>query len=568
MLALHDGQPLCLSLRSMLEAFLVFREQVVTRRTQYLLRKARERGHVLMGLALAVHRIDDVIAMIKAAPDPVSAREALMATDWPVGMIAPYLEAIEGVLLEGDGLYRLSEAQAKAILDMRLHRLTQLEHRKILDDVEALVRDIASYKEILASRLRMKAVMHDEFQEILDRFDTPRRTEIHPHAHDCDEEDLIQREDMVVTVTVAGYIKRTPLAVYRSQRRGGRGRAALTMREEDATIQVVMTHTHAPLLFFSSHGKVYKMKVHKLPLGTPQSKGRALVNLLPLASGEVIRTILPLPEDAASWGELNILFATMEGNIRRNSLADFASIQSNGKIAIRLDPSDQLVGVELCQDEEHVLLCTAQGKAIRFPAGSLRVFKSRTSDGVRGMKLQAEDRVISLTILRSAEGDTATREAYLRVPLETRRRWALDAASVESIDLPDGLSLEQAVNMAKDEEFVLAVTANGFGKQTSAYEYRTTHRGGSGITHMMTSDRNGSVVSSFPVSEADDVLLLTNAGRLIRVPSSGVRVSGRATHGVMLLRVDDQEHVVSAARVVETDASEEENSAPDLAGEE
>jgi DNA gyrase subunit A len=554
MLALNRGRPEQLSLKDVLRTFVDFREEVITRRTTNLLQKARDRAHLLVGLAIAVANIDEVIALIRAAMDPSEAKESLMARAWPASAIAPLVALVDPENpLQGDQCH-LSEAQAKAILEMRLHRLTGLEHQKITSDLEEIVEEIKRYLEILGSRMVLIALLRQELLAIKEQFATPRRTVIDTSEFEQDMEDLIPKEEMVVTVTMGGYIKRVPLATYRAQRRGGKGRSGMAMRDEDITTEVLVTNTHTPVLFFSTTGKVYRLKVYKLPLGTPQSKGRALVNIFPMGEGETINNIMPLPEDQTTWEAWNVVFATASGNIRRNSLADFRIVQANGKIAMKLDAGDALIGVQLCTHEDHVLLSTRQGKSIRFPVDDLRVFKSRDSDGVRGIRLADEDKVMSLSILSGAEASAEDRDHYLKLSVEVRQQLVEEnPPHIEST-----LSQEQLLDMAAKEQFILTVTENGFGKRSSAYEYRITNRGGSGVINIITSERNGAVVASFPVQHTDDIMLLTNKGKLIRCPVHDIRIIGRNTQGVSLLKTAEEEVVMSAVRIPDSGESTEE----------
>ncbi|WP_425500643.1 DNA gyrase subunit A [Roseospira navarrensis] len=557
MLALNQGRPEMLTLRDILVAFIDFREEVIRRRTIYELGKARDRAHVLAGLAVAVVNVDRVVQMIRTAPDPQTARERLMAEDWPVGEVAPMIALIDepgrGVV---DGRYRLSETQARAILDLRLHRLTGLEREKIHEELREIGARIEEYLAILGSREKLFAVMRGELAEVREAFATPRRTELQDVEFEVDDESLIAREDMVVTVTNTGYIKRVPLSTYRAQRRGGKGRAGMAMRDEDFVTSVFVANTHAPLLFFSSAGIVYKMKVYRLPQGTPQARGKAMVNLLPLGEGETISTIMALPEDEDSWGELDVMFATASGGVRRNKLSDFTNIMANGKIAMKLEPGDALIGVHTCSEDHDVLLATHAGKCIRFPVGDVRVFAGRTSTGVRGIRLDKGDRVISLGMLRHADYDAATRAAYLKRASQERRRPEDEDAEpdhapdveAEAVE-PGTLSDEDFEAMAAAEEFILTVTEHGFGKRTSSFEYRVTGRGGKGIVNIDTAPRNGNVVASFPVGHDDQIMLITNAGKLIRSPLNDVRIASRKTLGVRLFRTGLDEVVVSAAHL-------------------
>jgi DNA gyrase subunit A len=564
MLALRGGRPEQLSLRDVIEAFIAFREEVIGRRSRFLLAKARDRAHLLLGLVIAVSNLDEVVAIIRGSASPADAREALMARSWPVSEIAPYLKLVDDAELEMEGedlstgTYRLSELQVRAILDLRLHRLTALGRDEIGGELKELADTIADLLDILSSRARLEQVMRDELTAVRDQFATPRRSEI-VQADDVEDEDLIAREDMVVTVTHSGWIKRVSLDSYRAQKRGGKGRQGMATKEEDVITELFVAMTHAPVLFFSTLGKVYRMKVWKLPEGTPQSKGRAMANLLPLEPGETIRTVLPLPEDEGEWGQLHVMFATARGLVRRNSMDAFANVPSNGKLAMRFEDGsdDRLIGVALCHESQDILLAARSGKAVRFEATAVREFQSRTSTGVRGMDLDDGDEVISLSVLRRVGTSQDERESYLK-----SAAWKANPSPLE------GLSEDRFALMAEAEQFILTITANGYGKRSSAYEYRRTNRGGKGIVNIDTSERNGHVVASFPVEPTEQLMLVTDQGKLIRMPVRDIRIAGRATMGVTLFKVNDAEHVVSAARIRETDEDEGEDSeTPDTPGE-
>ena len=537
-LALNGGRPQMMTLAEIIKAFVEFREEVITRRTVFLLGKSRERAHVLVGLALAVANLDEVIALIRNAPDPATAREQLMAKAWPADDVEVLIKLIDepGRGIE-DGKYTLSETQAKAILDLRLHRLTGLERDKLHDELNEIGKEIEEFLLILSSRARLMEILREELVEMKTQFANPRRTTIEESEFEVDIEDLIAREDMVVTVTNTGYIKRVPLSEYRAQRRGGKGRSSMSVKEEDFVVDLFVANTHTPMIFFSSTGIAYKMKVYRLPLGSPQSKGKAMINLLPLDQGETISTVMPLPEDEESWGNLHIMFATQAGGVRRNLLSDFTDIRANGKIAMKLDEGDHLVGVHTCSEDEDVLLATKGGKCIRFPVTDVRVFAGRTSTGVRGIRLEEGDSVISMSMLHHVRYDSETRDAYARN------------------DLP----AEQMEQMKAEEQEILTVSVNGYGKRTSAYEYRITGRGGSGIANMELTEKTGpTVVASFPVLHEDGVMLVTNAGKLIRTSVESVRVVGRKTQGVMMLRTAEDEQVMSVARLAELGNTDEE----------
>ncbi|WP_339708575.1 DNA gyrase subunit A [uncultured Sphingosinicella sp.] len=547
MLAIRGGRPELLNLRDIIAAFITFREEVITRRSKFELNKARDRAHILLGLVVAVSNLDEVVRIIRGSSNPAEARETLMAREWAMGEIRPYLELVEAVegAVYGD-TYKMSETQVRAILDLRLHRLTQLGREEIGAELKELAISIAELLAILGDRAKLYAVMREELVAVSEGYATPRRTEIVPYLDDIDDEDLIEREEMVVTVTMGGYIKRTPLDSFRAQRRGGKGRSGMNTKDEDAITNLFVTLTHTPVLFFSTAGKVYRMKVWKLPEGAPQARGRAMANLLPLADGEVISTVLPLPEDEAEWSKLHVMFATAKGTVRRNSMDAFTNVPSNGKIAMRFDEDsdDRLIGVALLTEDDDVLLATRQGKAIRFESTAVREFQSRTSTGVRGMTLKGDDEVISLSILRSFAATPDEREAYLR------------AAPWKDNENEPTLSPERMAEFAAAEEFILTVCANGYGKRTSAYEYRRTNRGGQGIGNIDNIARNGPVVASFPAHDGEQLMLVTDQAKMIRLGLDTLRVIGRNSAGVRLFNVADNEHVVSAAKI-ETDGEED-----------
>ncbi len=576
MVAINGGRPETLDLKQIVSAFIAFREQVITRRTIFNLGKARDRAHVLVGLAIAVANIDQVIALIRAAPDPVAAREALMARDWPAADVASLIALIDepGCAIGDDGTIRLSEIQARAILELRLQRLTGLERDKIAEELEALAEQIRDFLAILDSRERLMEILRGELLDMKARFATPRRTVIEESAADHDDEDLIQREDMVVTVSHGGYIKRVPLSMYRAQRRGGKGRAGMATRDEDFVSKVFVCNTHTPVLFFSSRGMVYKMKVYRLPLGSPQARGKALINLLPLQTGETITTAMPLPEDETTWSGMFALFATSRGGVRRNLLSDFTHVMANGKIAMKLDQADgRLVSVRVCGRNDDILLATARGKCIRFPITDVRVFSGRTSTGVRGIKLTKDDEVISMTVLRHVDLGIEERDAYLRYAAARRRAETGDEEDVPCApedQKPEDLEIEvpeaRLEALAQSEQFILSVAEDGQGKRTSAYEYRVIGRGGQGIVSMdLTRGRGAAasrVIGVFPVDPTDHVVLVTDGGKLIRCPVHDVRIAGRATRGVRLFDVAEDERVVSVARLADEGEEPEEGPAP------
>ncbi len=556
MLALNRGRPELLNVKDIITAFVAFREEVITRRTIYELGRARDRAHTLVGLAIAVANLDPVIELIRSAKDASEARAQLCAKRWPAMDVTPLIDLIDepGRDVDEDGTYELSEEQAKAILELRLHRLTGLERDKIAKDLEEIVDRIREYLTILESHDKLYSVLRDELVAMKEEFANPRRTEIVEGEFEQDIEDLIQREDMVVTVTHNGYIQRVPLSTYRAQRRGGKGRAGMKARDEDFVSSVFVLNTHTPVLFFSSRGMVYKEKVYRLPVGTPQGRGKALVNLLPLEEGEYITTLMPLPEDESEAKNLFVMFATASGNVRRNSLADFVQVKSNGKIAMKLDNGDRLIGVQTCEDTDHILLATAGAKSIRFEVSDVRVFSGRNSTGVRGIRLATDDEVISMSILGHAEFSVAERIAYLKRSRAERAdpdennsgQDASDEISEEEVELTD----ERYEELAAQEQFILTVTSNGFGKRTSAYEYRITKRGGQGVVNIVLADvlENG-VVASFPVEDDTQLVMMTNGGQLIRTGVDEVRIAGRSTRGVTLFRVGDDERVVTVTHL-------------------
>jgi DNA gyrase subunit A len=547
MLAIRGGRPETLGLKEIIEAFVRFREEVITRRSKFELAKARDRAHILLGLVIAVTNLDEVVRIIRGSASPAAARAALLARKWPVKEIAPYIALVEAVehdeaaAIDEAGSWQLTEIQVRAILDLRLHRLTALGRDEIGGELEELAASIRELLNILANRARLYEVMIGEFDQILELYDTPRKTLIAPPSDDIEDEDLIEREEMVVTVTVDGYIKRTPLEAFRAQKRGGKGRSGMATKDEDAVRELFVTSTHTPVLFFSTLGKVYRMKVWRLPEGGPQTRGRPIINLLPaLSEGETISTVLPLPEDEAEWGGLSVVFATAKGYARRNSMDAFTNVPSNGKIAMKFegdDADDRLIGVVLLTEDDDVLLATQAGKAIRFAADDIREFQSRASTGVRAIKLLGDDQVMSLSILHRVGTTPEEREAYLKAApwKEGDREATLDEARMAELEAR--------------EQFILTICANGYGKLSSAYEYRRTGRGGQGITNIDNIARNGPVVASFPATKGDQLILVTDQAKLIRMPLNSLRVIGRGSAGVRLFNVDDNEHVVSAARI-------------------
>ncbi|WP_371132652.1 DNA gyrase subunit A [Phenylobacterium sp.] len=564
MLALNRGRPEQMGLHTMLKAFVDFREEVVVRRIKFELNKARDRGHVLVGLAIAVANIDEVIHIIRSSKDPTEARERLVARDWPAGDMMPLIALIADprTQLVGGDRVRLTEEQARAILALTLSRLTGLGRDEIFGEARALADTISGHLEMLSSRDRIMAVVREELTEVRAAFAVPRRTEIVEGDADVEDEDLITREDMVITVTHSGYVKRTSLATYRTQHRGGKGRSGMSTKEEDAVTRVFSANTHTPVLFFSSGGKVYKLKVWRLPVGTPTSRGKAFINLLPIEPGETITSILPLPEDEATWDQFDVMFSTRSGGVRRNKLSDFVQINRNGKIAMKLDEGDAIMGVGVCTTANDVLLTTALGRCIRFAVDEVRVFAGRESTGVRGVRLAELDSVISMAILRGVDATPAERIAYLR---HEKAMLAAQSGEPEESVVPDeedaegegmtSLSVERIAELGAAEEFILTVSTEGFGKRTSAYDYRRTGRGGQGLIAHDLTKRGGRLVASFPVDDGDQLLLVTDAGQLIRTPVSQVRIAGRNTQGVTIFRTAQDEHVVSVERLA--DAGEE-----------
>ncbi len=561
MLALNRGRPEQMGLHQLIALFVEFREEVVVRRTKFELGKARDRGHVLVGLTIAVANIDEFIHIIRSSKDPTEARERLVAKAWPAGDMLPLVELIADprTVQEDGGFIRLTDEQARAILALTLSRLTGLGRDEIGNEAAALADAIRGYLELLSDRANIMAVVREELVEVKERFAIPRRSQLVDGDADVEDEDLIVREDMVITVTMGGYVKRTPLAAYRTQHRGGKGKSGMATKTEDAVTRVFSASTHAPLLFFTSGGKVYKMKVWRLPLGAANSRGKAFVNLLPIEPGETITSILALPEDEATWGALDVMFATRSGSVRRNKLSDFVDVRRNGKIAMKLDDGDGIVGVAVCNADQDVLLTTAAGRCIRFSVDEVRVFASRDSTGVRGVKLAGEDTVISMAVLRSVDATPAERAAYLK-----HQRAMLRAAGEEGDDTPaaveegddDGdettLTPERIAELGAAEEILLTVSSEGFGKRTSAYDFRRTGRGGQGLAAQDLSKRGGRLVGSFPVEDSDQILLVTDAGQLIRVPVSQIRVAARNTQGVTIFRTAQDEHVVSVERLADS----------------
>jgi len=552
--ALTGGRPETMNLLDLVQAFVAFREEVIGRRTKFLLRKARDRAHILVGLAIAVANIDEVIKLIRAANDANEAREALMGRDWPAKDMRPLVELIDDPRhrINPDGTYRLSEEQARAILDLRLQRLTALGRDEIGNELDGLGKEISDYLEILKSRARIRTIVKDELTSIKNEFGTPRKTEIAEAGVEVEEEDLIHREDMVVTVSHAGYVKRVPLSTYRAQRRGGKGRSGMQTREEDFVTRLFVASTHDQVLFFSSRGRAYTMKVWRLPLAAPQARGKAFVNLLPIQADERITSIITLPEAAEARDKMNIMFATTGGTVRRNALSDFVDIRPSGIIAMKLEAGESIADVSICSDNDDVLLSTAMGQCIRFAVADVRVFQSRNSVGVRGIRLGDGDRVISMAIIRHVEASSEERAAYLRLANAVRRGDEAEEAGDDE-EKVDAIELSQTryAEMGAAEQFILTLTERGFGKRTSSFEYRITGRGGKGIVAMKVNKRNGNVVGSFPVEESDEIMLVTDGGKLIRTPVDGIRIAGRSTQGVIVFSTAEDEKVVSVERISE-----------------
>lgn len=538
MLALNKGRPLQMNLREVLQAFIEFRREVVTRRTHYFLRKARERAHILLGLCIAVRFIDEVIALIRAAEDAAQALQSLLERSWTLDdTMVFYLQELVQVVPQGG--YYLSPEQAKSILALRLNRLTSMERGKLDEELKGCHQEIVGLLDILSSDEKIKQIIKDEFLEIKTKFSTPRLTTIEEDTSHLTDEDLIQCEDMVVTVSLKGYIKRVPLSTYRSQKRGGRGRTAMDTREEDEVAQVFVADTHTILLVFTSFGKAYQLKVHELPLGSTTSRGKPLISLFPLEQGEVLATLLPLPkEDQPPY----IVFATSGGDARKNALADFLDIRANGKIAMKLLDKERLIAVALAHEDQDVLLSSRYGKSIRFSSDDLRQFSGRTSTGVRGILLKEGDEVVSMSLVTSI--------SYTQVEIEAYRHKSQEAegsAEGEGLPLGQALSPELISKMSQDEQFLLSISERGFGKRTSSYAYRCANRGGQGVATMDVTDRTGFIINALPVQESDEILLLTDQGQLLRCPVRDIRISGRKTQGVKLFRLSPQERIVSVA---------------------
>jgi DNA gyrase subunit A len=566
MVALNGGKPEVMNLPDMLKAFVTFREEVVSRRTKFLLMKARERAHVLVGLAIAVANIDEVIELIRRAPDPTTAREQLMTRRWPAKDVAPLIALIDDPRhgLNQDDTYNLSEEQARAILELRLARLTALGRDEIAEELEKIGAEITDFLDILSSRIRIMTIVKDELKAVRDQFANPRRTELADGGPDMEDEDLIAREDMVVTVSHAGYIKRVPLATYRAQRRGGKGRSGMTTKDEDFVTRLFVANTHTPMLFFSSRGIVYKEKVWRLPIASPQSRGKALINMLPLQQGERITTIMPLPENEESWGNLDVMFATTRGTVRRNKLSDFVQVNRSGKIAMKLDEvGDEILAVETCSEGDDVLLTAASGQCIRFAVDDVRVFAGRNSVGVRGINMTEADRAISMTILEHVDAEAGERSAYLKRAVAERRAAGGEVDDVvltnEEVNEDAQLSEERYLFLKAHEQFVLTMTEYGYGKRSSSYDFRLTNRGGKGIraTDVSKTAEIGQLIAAFPVADADQIMMVSDGGQLIRCPVNGIRIASRATKGVTVFNTADGEKVVSVERISEPEGEDD-----------
>lgn len=563
MLSLVDGRPQLLGAREIIQVFLRFREQVVARRAKHELNKARDRAHVIIGLALAVANIDEVIALIRNAPNPAEARAQLMARDWPAADVAPLVELVADPrsILTSNGTLRLTEEQARAILELRLNRLTGLGREELGNEAAKLAEEIADLLDILRSRVRVLQIIRDEMTEVRDNYATPRRSEFTDAGLDFEDEDLIPREDMVVTVTHGGYAKRTALSDYRAQRRGGKGRSGMATKDEDFISTLFVASTHSPLLFFSNKGMVYKTKTWRLPQGAPNTKGKALVNLLPLDQGETITSIMALPEDESTWADLNVMFATKSGTVRRNKLSDFVQVNRNGKIAMKLEGEDErIIDVRLCTEDDDVFLVSDRGRAIRFPVTDVRVFAGRNSIGVRGIRLGADDTLISMAILRHVDVTSPEARAYMKHATAMRRALGDDEAEMPAVEPGEegeeaALSPERIAELGAAEQFLLTVGADGMGKRSSGYDYRVMGRGNQGVAAQDLS-RGAMLAASFPVEDADQIMAVTDGGQLIRFPVDGVRIAGRSTRGVRLIRLNEGENVVAVVRI--EDAGDEE----------
>ena len=557
--ALDRGNPKTLNLKELLECFLDFREDVVTRRIKFLLNKARDRAHILVGLAIAVSNIDEIIKLIRSSKSPADAKEKLMKKEWPAKDVKSLIELIDDPRhsLSKKGLCKFSDEQARAILELRLQRLTAIGKEDIENEMDELKKNIEDYLLTLKSKEKVIDIIKKELTEIRDNFSIPRRTEIVDYIDDVQDEDLIKKDEMAVTVSHSGYIKRVPLSTYRSQNRGGKGRSGMQTKDEDFVTNIFVANTHQPILFFSSTGMVYKLKTYLLPISSPQAKGKALINLLPLSEGEVITTIMPLSENEDDWKDLYVMFATSTGGIRRNNLSDFLRINKNGKIAMKPSEGESIISVQTCTDDNDILLATKKGQCIRFSVDKVRVFASRSSTGVRGIKLDKNDSVMAMSILNHVEGETEEFRAYLKASSIMRRAKDDTEESIADEDVSLELSTERYAELAAKEQIILTVASNGQGKRTSSYEYRLTNRGGKGVISMMLTKSNSDMVSSFPIDENDEIMLIDDNGQLIRCPVSGIRIMGRNTQGVKIFNISEDSSVVSVERVVEHDSEED-----------
>ena len=558
MLALNGGRPEQLTLHDFLRHFIAFREDVVARRTAYELRRARERSHVLCGLAVAVSNVDEVVATIRTSADPADARDRLMTRRWPAREIAPYIALIDdpGHRINDDGTYNLSEIQARAILELRLQRLTQLGVSEVTDELQALAASIQDYLDILRSRARIMAIIADELREVRDAFAVPRRTAIEDWSGDTDDEDLIEREDMVVTVTSSGWIKRTPLAEFRAQRRGGKGLSSMQTKEDDVVTTLFVANTHTQLLFFTTDGMAYKLKCWRLPLAGRAAKGRAIANILPVATGVSLAAIMPVDVPEPEWETLQIVFATSDGDVRRNALSDFTNVMRNGKIAMKLPDGVLLVNARICTETDDVMLVTRGGRAIRFPTTAVRVFKGRDSTGVRGIRLAPGDRVVSMSVIRHFDASPDKRAAFLKMRRAQEGLVDDDSESDAAEDdedavEPGNLSIEEFALMSAAEDLILTITVKGAGKTSSSHDYPVRGRGGQGVKAMDGAMRGGPLVASFPVERSDQIMLATSTGQSIRCPVDGISFRSRAAGGVRVFATAPGEEVVSVARIAD-----------------
>ena len=548
MLALNAGRPETLTLKKFLSEFINFREEVVARRTAFELRKARDRSHVLCGLAVAVSNVDEIVATIRASANPSDARDKLMTRRWPAQDIASYIQLIDDPShkMNEDGTYNLSETQARAILELRLQRLTAMGVQEVTDELVELAGKIKDFLEILRSRKRIMAIISDELKEVRELFAVPRRSEIVEFAADMDDEDLIEREDMVVTVTNSGYIKRTPLDEFREQKRGGKGLQGMSTKDEDFVTTLFVANTHTPLLFFTSEGMVYKLKTWRLPRGGRNARGKALINILPIPQGVSVAAIMPVDRDEDDWKDLQIVFATNQGGVRRNALSDFTNVMRNGKIAMKLGEGMRLIKAQICDEDNDFMLTTSMGKAIRFPVTDVRIFKGRDSTGVRGIRLAKGDEVVSMSILRHVEATPDERNAYFKM---RRAVTGEDSTEIESDD--STITPERYAELSALEEWILTITSGGFGKRSSAHEYRVSARGGQGVAAANLGRRGDTIIASFPVEEDDQIMLATNSGQSIRCPVSGISRQSRSSSGVTVFKTAKGEEVVSVAWIAD-----------------